>query len=58
MNNFERLLIRLIYCIGEDLLDDEAENRIIEIEERWNSSGQVKPTDLLWMQETMKELEE
>ena len=57
-NSFERLLLRLIYHVGEDILTDEAEDRIISIEERWQSSGKVRGEDLLWMQETMRALEE
>ena len=57
-NSFERLLLRLIYYVGEDILTDEAEDRIITIEERWQSSGKVRGVDLLWMQETLRELEE
>jgi len=56
--SFDRLLLKLIYYVGEDVLDDDAEDRIVEIEERWQSSGKVRGTDLLWMQETLRELEE
>lgn len=56
-NSFERLLIRLTWSIGEGELSDDDENRIIAIEERWQSSGKVRGGDLLWMQETLRDLE-
>jgi len=57
-NSFERLLIRLTYSIGEGELSDEAESRIIRIEERWRNEGKVRGEDLLWLQETLRDLEE
>ena len=57
-NSFERLLMRLTYHIGEGELDEAAEDRIIEIEERWLTNGTVRSGDLLWLQETLRKLEE
>lgn len=57
-NSLERMILRLVCYIGEGELTDEAENRIIRIEERWQSSGKVSGGDLLWLQETLKEMEE
>ena len=58
LTSFDRLLLRLIYYVGEDILTDEAEDRIIRIEERWQSSGKVSGSDLFWMQETLRFIEE
>ena len=57
-NEFEKRLRKLAHYVGEDILTEEAEDRIIEIEERWESSGKVRGTDVLWVHETVKRLEE
>lgn len=56
-NAFERLLIRLVDYIGEGILPEHDEDRIIRIEERWNERGMVRGSDLLWLQETLRRLE-
>jgi hypothetical protein len=56
--NFERLLLRLSYHIGEGELSESTEDRIIAIEERWHEEGKLRGEDLLWLQETLKKVEE
>ena len=57
-NSLERIIIKLTNYIGEGELENEAEDRIIRIEERWQSSGKVTAGDLLWLRETLKRLED
>lgn len=48
----------LAYHVGEGVLTDEQEDRIIELEEHYLEHGVIASKDLLWLVRTMKRLEE
>ena len=47
----------LAYHVGEGVLTDEQEDRIIELEEKYLKHGVVTASDLLWLVRMMKRME-
>ena len=57
IDRLNQLFLDLSHYIGEGVMPEDMEERIIAIEERYRSWGSIFPADLLWLQQTLKKLE-
>ena len=53
----DRLFRRLACYVGENVLSEHQEAKIIRIEELWRDKWQIRPRDLLWRKETLDRIE-
>ncbi len=50
------LFIELTYYVGEDIIPEQEEIRIIDIEENYRETGGIPLKDLIWLKYLLKEL--
>ena len=50
------LFIELTYYVGEDIIPEQEEIRIIDIEENYRETGGIPIKDLIWLKYLLKEL--
>jgi len=53
-----RLFLRLAMFVGEGILEEAEEIRIIDIEENYRDTGQMSVSDLNWLRRTLTGLEQ
>ncbi len=50
------LFIELSYYVGEDIIPEPEEIRIIDIEENYRETGGIPLKDLIWLKRLLQEL--
>ena len=53
-----RLFIELTFYVGEDIISEAEEIRIIDIEEKYRENGSIPLSDLIWLKQLLKELKD